>query len=71
MKDYLQSQNVLVKFSRDVIKQAFFYEIIDDGDIWLEMLEQRNLITHTYNEDIFNEVVDKVISRLSTISKNW
>ncbi|OGO77591.1 MAG: nucleotidyltransferase [Clostridiales bacterium GWB2_37_7] len=50
LKDYLEEKEVLVKFPRDTIKEAFKYEIIDNGDIWMDMLDKRNLMAHTYNE---------------------
>ncbi len=34
LKDYLESKEVFAKFPRDVIKQAFHYEILEDGEIW-------------------------------------
>ena len=60
MKDYLESQNVAVKFPRDTIKQAFHYELIIDGDVWMDMLENRNLIAHTYNEENFRLAVASI-----------
>ncbi len=60
LKDYLEEKNVDAKFPREVIKQSFKYEIINKGDIWLEMLEQRNLMAHTYEEKIFKNVVNKI-----------
>ncbi|MCK5543388.1 MAG: nucleotidyltransferase substrate binding protein [Desulfobacterales bacterium] len=60
LKDYLEENNVDAKFPREVIKQSFKYEIINDGDIWLEMLEQRNLMAHTYEEKIFKNTVNKI-----------
>lgn len=50
VKDYLEEKNVEVKFPRDTIKEAFKYEIIEQGDIWMDMLEKRNLMSHTYDE---------------------
>ena len=50
LKDYLAFNEVEAKFPRDVIKQAFKYELLSDGDTWMDMLEKRNLMTHTYNE---------------------
>ena len=41
---------VEVKFPREVLKSAFKYELIDDGDIWMDMLQKRNLMAHTYDE---------------------
>lgn len=50
LKDYLEEKQVEAKFPKDVIKEAFKYEIIDDGDVWMDMLEKRNLMSHTYDE---------------------
>jgi nucleotidyltransferase substrate binding protein (TIGR01987 family) len=50
IKDFLEEKEVLVKFPRDTIKEAFKYEVIEDGDLWIDMLEKRNLMAHTYNE---------------------
>jgi nucleotidyltransferase substrate binding protein (TIGR01987 family) len=50
LKDFLEEKNVIVKFPRDTIKEAFQYEMIDDGDVWMDMLEKRNLMSHTYDE---------------------
>jgi len=50
LKDYLESQDVIAEFPRDIFKQAFHYNLIDDGEIWMDMLEKRNLLSHTYNE---------------------
>ncbi len=50
VKDYLESQEVSVKFPRDVIKEAFKYELLE-GEIWLDMLQKRNLMSHTHDEE--------------------
>ncbi len=52
LKDYLESQGVSASYPREVIKSAFRYEILKDGAIWLEMLEKRNLLAHTYDEKL-------------------
>jgi nucleotidyltransferase substrate binding protein (TIGR01987 family) len=60
IKDYLEAQEVDAKFPRQVIKQAFLYEIVEDGETWMDMLEQRNLMAHTYEESIFRKAVEKI-----------
>ena len=60
LKNYLESQNVEAKFPREVIKKGFQYEIIEDGEIWMDMLEKRNLMAHTYDEEIFNEAINQI-----------
>jgi nucleotidyltransferase substrate binding protein (TIGR01987 family) len=49
LKDYLQEADVEVNFPREVLKTAFSYDMIEDGDIWIDMLEKRNLMSHTYD----------------------
>ncbi|MGV3630006.1 MAG: nucleotidyltransferase substrate binding protein [Bacteroidota bacterium] len=51
LKDYLNSRQVEVAFPRDVIKEAFAYGLIENGDVWIDMLEKRNLLSHTYNRE--------------------
>jgi len=60
LKDYLEAQEVLVKFPRDVIKAAFHFEIIKDGEVWMDMLGKRNLLAHTYDEERFNFAIKKI-----------
>lgn len=60
LKDYLESQEVSATFPREVIKQAFHYELIEDGEVWMDMLEKRNLLAHTYDEERFLSAVTKV-----------
>jgi len=60
LKDYLESRNVDAKFPRDVVKEAFHYELIQDGDTWMAMLGDRNLTVHTYHETKAAEIESKI-----------
>jgi len=57
MKDLLESLGVEAKFPREVIKAGFQYEIIADGDTWMDMLEKRNYLAHSYDEVQAEEAV--------------
>ena len=57
LKDFLESKGENVKFPRDVIKKAFQTELINDGEIWLQVLEKRNLMSHIYDEQVFNSII--------------
>ena len=63
LKDYLEAQGVSVTFPRDVVKEAFQAGILTRGEVWLEMLERRNELSHTYNETTFEESVEAVRER--------
>lgn len=40
-----------------IIKDAFQNKYIDDADVWLKMAQDRNLLSHTYNFDTFENVL--------------
>ena len=57
LKDYLESEGFTVPSPKATIRQAFQSGYIQHGDNWMKALNDRNLTTHTYDEDIANEVV--------------
>lgn len=67
MKDYLGYLGYDIKSPRDSIKTAFQIELIKDGSSWLEALMDRNLTVHTYDEDIANEVYEKIKENYSIL----
>lgn len=60
LKDYLESKGEIEKFPRDVIKKAFETQLITEGELWLEMLDNRNRMAHTYDETNFNTIISKI-----------
>lgn len=60
IKDYLQAEGVEVTYPREVLKSAFQYELVTQGERWLDMLDRRNKLAHTYNEAAFTESVTAV-----------
>ncbi len=49
-KDYLEAQGFDVKSPRQTIQTAFQVELIQNGHVWIDALEKRNLMAHTYDE---------------------
>ncbi|MEM7183055.1 MAG: nucleotidyltransferase substrate binding protein [Spirochaetota bacterium] len=52
LKDYLEFEGYPVKTPRETLKTAFQIGFIQEGSTWLDALEKRNLMSHTYNEEI-------------------
>ncbi len=48
---------------RNVIQQAFAAKLIDDAEVWIDMLVDRNLMSHTYDFARFQAVLTSVRSR--------
>lgn len=59
LKDYLEFSGAVVMpvTPRDVIKEAFAAKILPDGDVWINMLNHRNRLSHTYDETMFDDAV--------------
>ena len=50
LKDLLAWNGIDAKLPREVIKQAFTNGLLENGQIWIDMLEHRNQMTHTYDQ---------------------
>ena len=61
MKDFLTAEGYEVKSPRASIKTAFEYGLIENGTLWLEALEKRNLASHTYDDNILEELEELII----------
>lgn len=62
LKDYLESEGYVVKSPRETIKQAFQIGLIDNGHVWIDALADRNLTTHTYDEELASKMAIEIIS---------
>jgi nucleotidyltransferase substrate binding protein (TIGR01987 family) len=62
MKDFFEYQgNFTIMGSRDATREAFLRNLIADGDGWMEMIKSRNQSSHTYNQEIADEIAGNVI----------
>ena len=67
MKDYLEYQGITsIIGSRDAAREAFQKGLIQNGEIWIEMIKTRNQSSHTYNEEVATEIIGKVITEYFT-----
>ncbi len=65
VKDYLEHEGRSVEpvTPRNVVKEAFAARILVDGQVWLDMLNHRNLLSHTYDASAVNEAVNAIRDR--------
>lgn len=59
LEDYLEHEGrVMTTLTpRAVIKEAFAARILGDGQLWIDMLDHRNLLAHTYDAVAFDQAV--------------
>lgn len=45
------------------IRNAFQFGILEEGQPYMDMLRDRNLIAHTYKEDVAKEIHQRIVER--------
>lgn len=65
LRDYFthQGTGTLITGSRDATREAFNKGLLADGDVWMEMIKSRNQTSHTYNQKISEEIVQKITTQ--------
>jgi len=62
LKDYLEHQGVSgVVGSRGAVREAFRNQLIEDGETWMAMIRDRNLSSHTYDQETAREIVGRIL----------
>jgi len=62
-REYLLDQGfVEVNSPKSVMKEAFSYGLIKNDEIWVQILNDRNLTSHIYKEDISIEICNRIIA---------
>jgi nucleotidyltransferase substrate binding protein (TIGR01987 family) len=61
LKDFLEGRGARGLYgSKDATREAFKQGLITNGETWMNMVESRNLTSHTYNEDIAKAIVKAI-----------
>lgn len=65
LRDFLEFGGVTLATvsPKAVVKEAFAAKLILDGQLWIDMLNHRNLLSHTYDEEVFAEAVEQIEAR--------
>ena len=72
LKSFLEDfHGVRAVTPRQVFKETFAIDIIDNEDIFLEMLESRNALAHTYNEDQARDIYEKCPQYLTAMEQTF
>lgn len=58
LKDYLESEGFSdTKSPKQVIRTAYQAGLLDSPELWLQVIEKRNLASHSYNSQVLTETV--------------
>ena len=63
LKEYLEDENIdFLPSPRQTIKESFQLDLIDDDISWINILDDRNIMNHTYDQMRADEQVPKIIN---------
>ena len=61
-REYLMDQGFVdINSPKLVMKEAFSFGLITDDNIWIQILNDRNLTSHIYKEEIADEICERII----------
>lgn len=75
LKDYLEYLGISSNTGspREVLKESYAHNLIDNGDIWINMMLARNSLSHLYDEEesrkIYNDIKNKYIFEIEKLVK--
>jgi len=69
LKDRMEHDGLILPSvtPRAVIRRAFQAKLIEDGEAWVDMLNDRNLMSHNYDFAAFRRVVGNIERRYLSI----
>ncbi len=63
LKDFLESRGASALYgSKDATRQAFKAGLIENGEAWMDMIQSRNLTSHTYNEALASKIASAILN---------
>lgn len=71
LQRYLQDYETVTEFGPGAtIRNAFQFGIVQEGQEYMDLLRDRNLIAHTYKENIAIEIHDRIVKKhIKTLSE--
>lgn len=63
LKDFLEDRgNKEIYGSKDAVREAFRLGVLENGQIWMDMIKSRNSSSHTYNRATAESIVESISS---------
>jgi len=59
MANYIEYIDAEVKGQKLILRKAFEFDLIDD-EIWFQMLDDRNITSHEYSEELAQELLENI-----------
>jgi len=64
LSDYFAYQGIPdIRGSRDAFREAIRYSLLEDGEVWMQMIQARNLTSHAYDQKMAEQVITEIVEK--------
>lgn len=60
LKDYFFERGLNLNYPKEIIQEAFNANLINNENTWINMLRDRNMTSHTYDEKLADEIFFRI-----------
>ena len=60
LKRFLSKEGIEVRSPRETLKKAYQLHWLDNEEVWLKMMHDRNATCHIYDEDKAHEIYERI-----------
>ena|SRR3989338_9951740 len=60
IQKFLRQEQIICRSPKECLKEAFTFGLIQDDKKWIQMMEDRNLTVHTYQERMAEEIYTRL-----------
>ena len=71
LKNILESKGVEVQYPKNILQKAFQGHLINHEQIWLKMLKDKNMTSHTYDEQLADQIFSRIKSYISVLRETY
>ena len=71
LKSILESKGVEVLYPKDILREAYAGYLIDHEEQWLQMLKDRNLTSHTYDENLADIIYQRILTYVPVFKETY
>lgn len=71
LKKILATRGEIADYPKDILKASYKGHLIDDESIWLHMINDRNLTSHTYNEKLADEIYLRITNYYPILQSSY
>lgn len=71
LKKFLNYEKIESNSPRDVLRKSFQFNLIDNENIWLQMLDDRNNTSHVYNQEDAKKIFEHIKKYYPILEENY